>query len=61
MTSTAIPIESAKLNEYPNKSHIAVVNTAIQMTTGTNIPLTLSANFAIGALEALASSTNDII
>ena len=31
------------------------------MTTGTNTPLTLSASLAIGALEALASSTSRII
>ncbi len=31
------------------------------MTIGTNIPLILSANFDIGALDAEASLTNDII
>ncbi len=38
-----------------------VTANAIVITTGTNMPLTLSANFAIGAFDALASSTNCII
>ena len=33
----------------------------MDITIGTNTPLTLSASLAIGALELLASSTNCII
>lgn len=45
----------------PSKIHIITVRIAITITAGTNIPLTLSAIFDIGALELLASSTNFII
>ena len=61
ITNTAIPIESANSNGYPKISHTMVAITAMVMTTGTKIPLILSANFAMGAFEAFASSTNWII
>ena len=61
ITSTDIPIESAKLMPLPKSNHTIIVITAIDITTGTNIPLTLSASFAIGAFDAEASSTRCII
>ena len=42
-------------------SHAAPAINAIKITAGTKIPATLSATLAIGALLALASSTNEII
>ena len=61
ITSTAIAMESANSNDCPSSSHTTAASRAIPMTTGTNTPLILSASFAIGALEELASSTSSII
>ena len=61
ITSTEIPLASAKLNSFPIKSHTIKVTTAMEMTTGTNTPDTLSAILAIGALVAAASLTILII
>src|SRR5699024_1337790 len=58
MTSTAIPMDNANAKEYPAINQMTADTTAIVITTGTKIPLTLSANLAIGALELPASSTN---
>ena len=60
-TSIAIPIDIAKSALFPVSAHIIVAATAIVITAGTNIPLTLSASLDIGALEADASSTSLII
>ena len=56
ITKTAIAVLNANSNVCPTKSHIIAVNKAIVITVGTNIPLTLSASFEIGAFELLASS-----
>lgn len=61
MTSTAIPMDNANAKEYPAINQMTADITAIVITTGTKIPLTLSANLAIGALELPASSTNRTI
>ncbi len=61
MTSTAMPVDKAKSNGYPTKSHITVVNKAMMITTGTKIRLILSAILDMGALDAEASSTKRII
>ncbi len=61
ITSTDIPIDNANDTPFPSKSHTKDVTTAIEITTGTNIPLTLSASFAIGAFDDAASSTSCII
>ena len=61
ITKTEIPILSANSNVLPSKSHTTVEIIEINITTGTNIELTLSASFEIGAFELLASSTNFII
>ena len=61
MTSTAMPIESANSTVCPSSSQVAAAITAMQMTTGTNTPLTLSASLAMGALELAASSTSATI
>ena len=58
ITSTDIPIESAKLTPLPRISQTIVVITAIAITVGTNIPATLSASLAIGAFEEAAYSTS---
>ena len=60
-TSTAIPLASAYPNGCPTNIQISVTITAIMMTIGTNIPDTLSAILAIGALVAAASLTILII
>ena len=61
ITKTDIPIPNAN-----SKSPVKIVQTIIDsneinITIGTNIPLILSANFAIGALDDVASSTSFII
>ena len=61
ITSTEIPMERANSAEYPNNSQTILAATAMEITIGTNTPLTLSASFAIGALEELASSTSLMI
>ena len=61
ITKTAIPIVKANSKLCPTKIHIITVSIAMTITAGTNIPLTLSAIFDIGAFELLASSTNFII
>ena len=48
-------IERANSNPYPAKSHTITAIKAMPITTGTNTPLTLSASFAIGAFELVAS------
>ena len=57
ITSTDIPLARENPAPCPASSHAAVVIRAIRMTTGTNIPDTLSATLAIGALVAAASLT----
>ena len=61
ITKTEIALESANSNPIPAISQTIPVTIAIPITTGTNTPLTLSANLAIGALELLASSTKRMI
>ena len=61
ITRTAIPIDNANSKSFPTNNHIIVANIAIVITTGTKMPLTLSANFPIGALLDDAFSTNVII
>ena len=58
ITKTEIPIDKANSKLCPAISHTTTANNAIVITTGTKIPLTLSAIFAIGALELVASSTS---
>ena len=57
ITRTDIPLARAKPTVCPHNSQIAIVMIAIVITTGTNIPETLSATFAIGALVAAALLT----
>ena len=61
ITSTEIPHESAKSKLSPSNIHTVKVTSAIVITIGTKIPLTLSASFAIGAFVAPASRTSSII
>ena len=61
MTSTDIPIERANSTLSPAMSQAIEEMMAIAMTIGTKTPLTLSASFAIGAFEDVASSTSLII
>ena len=61
ITSTDIARARAKPAPRPAASHMISVKTAIPITTGTNIPETLSAILAIGALVAAASLTILII
>ena len=60
-TSTAIPIDRANSRPYPASSQTTVETIAIVITIGTKTPLTLSASFAIGAFELVASSTRRTI
>ncbi len=60
-TKTAIPIENANSKLCPVISQPTVANSAMLITTGTNIVLILSASFAIGAFVVFASSTSAII
>ena len=57
MTRTDTPLASANPKLLPHAIHTIIVTTAIIITVGTNIPETLSATFAIGALPAAASLT----
>ena len=61
MTKTVIAQDKANSKSAPNNIQIIKVATAIAIITGTKTPAILSANFAIGALVALASSTNAMI
>ena len=61
ITSTDIPLASAKPTLCPAISQITIVTNAIAITAGTNTPETLSAIFAIGAFVAAASLTIWII
>ena len=61
ITRTEIALDSANSNVCPANSQITAVRMAMPMTTGTNMPLTLSARRAIGALELPASSTRRMI
>ena len=61
ITSTEIPLASAKEKLCPAKSQPIAVIRAITMTAGTNTPLTLSAMRAIGAFVAAASLTMRMI
>ncbi|MPN29080.1 hypothetical protein SDC9_176529 [bioreactor metagenome] len=51
--------ENSKL--LPKNNQITKVTSDIAITTGTKIPLILSASLDIGAFELLASSTREII
>ena len=57
MTRTAMALSRAIETPTPLISHTIMTNSAIPMTVGTNIPETLSAIRAIGALVAAASLT----
>ena len=57
MTSTEIPLASAKPAVWPAISHTAMVTSAMAITAGTNTPETRSATFAMGAFVAAASLT----
>ena len=62
ITRTVMAQERANSNvAWSIKYHTTNVTAAIPITTGTKIPAILSAVCAIGALEALASSTRRII
>ena len=61
ITSTEMPRSRAMASVSPASSQPNVVTAAIPMTAGTNIPETLSAIRAIGALVAAASLTMRII
>ncbi len=61
ITRTDIPLASEKPMLWPLTSQITIVINAIPITTGTKMPETLSAIFAIGALVAEASETILII
>ena len=61
MTNTDIARPSAKPTVCPTASQTISVTSAMDMTVGTNMPDTLSASFAIGALVAAASLTMRII
>ena len=57
ITSTVIAFSSAKKISFPLKIQAAITITDISITAGTNIPDTISAILAIGALVAAASLT----
>lgn len=62
MTRTEMAVEKANSAVAPRRKYqMSPVMTAMVMTTGTKMPEIVSANFAIGALLALASSTSLII
>ena len=61
ITKTEMPMDNANSKPYPANNQTTIAASAIVITTGTNTPLTLSASFAIGALELVASSTNRTI
>ena len=54
-------MDIANSKDCPISSHTTVAVTAISSAIGTKTALILSAIFAIGALDELASSTNWII
>ena len=58
MTSTLMPRASAKVKLCPSSSQMIKVAAAMPMTTGTKMPLTVSAVLASGALVAAASRTS---
>ncbi len=57
--------ETAYINDVPTLLEIIIqtikVASAMPITTGTNMPLILSANFSMGALVLVASSTKRTI
>ncbi len=61
ITSTLMPLASAKPKSLPAMSQPITVTTAIVMTDGTNTAETLSAILAMGAFVAAASATILII
>ena len=62
ITRTVMPQDRANSNvAFKRKYHTRKVTAAIPITTGTNTPAILSAIWAIGAFDALASSTRRII
>ena len=61
ITRTDMLLASAYAADCPSRSHTIKVTAAIEITTGTNTPETLSAAFAIGAFVAAASLTIFII
>ena len=54
-------MDSENSKPAPENIQIRKASRAIHITVGTKIPAILSANFAMGALEALASSTRRMI
>ena len=61
MTSTAMALDRANSKSCPAVIHTTAVRMAMPMTTGTKMPLTLSASLAMGAFEFPASSTSRMI
>jgi hypothetical protein len=61
ITRTAIAIDKENSKLWPVASHTIIDTKAIAITTGTKMPLILSANLAIGAFEEPASSTSLMI
>ena len=61
MTNAEIPMERAKEKGSPMNSQTIIARTAMEITMGTNTPLTRSASLEMGALEELASSTKRMI
>ena len=61
ITNTLIALDRANSKLCLNANQTIAVTMAIPITIGTKIPLTLSANLAIGALEFPASSTRRMI
>ena len=61
ITNTEMALDRANSNPCPAIIQTMAVTMAMAMTTGTKIPLTLSASRAMGALELPASSTSRII
>ena len=61
ITRTDTAISSANSQEYPHSIHTIAAITAMVITVGTKIPLTLSAKRATGAFVEVASSTNLMI
>ena len=61
ITKIEIAIENANSTVAPIASQMPPAINAIMITAGTKIPAILSASLAIGAFEALASSTSSMI
>ena len=57
ITSTEIPRARAKEKVWPSRSQMRKVTKAMEITTGTKTPETLSATLEMGALVAAASLT----